>query len=173
MNRQGCGSPPTAFARHVWRSEPLSFSLCFSEQGATLIEVLVTLVLVAIGLSGMMTMQARGIQQNQSAYLRTQAITIANDVADRLRLNSQAGLDDYYSLALSQEASDFSIDGIYDSSKKLAYADLNGWLNWLSTTLPEGDAEITRTGQRITIVIHWNARRDRGGISSYLHEVDL
>ncbi|UTW05644.1 type IV pilus modification protein PilV (plasmid) [Amphritea atlantica] len=173
MNGQGCESPFTAFARHVWRPESANISLCSSEQGTTLIEVLVTLVLVTIGLAGMMAMQARGIQQNQSAYLRTQAITLANDMADRIRLNRQAGLTDDYALTLSQEATDFSAEAISDSSKKLAYSDLNGWLNWLSTILPEGDAEIKRAGQRIIIVIRWNARRDSGGLSSYQHEVDL
>ena len=173
MNGQGCGSPSTAFARHLWRSEAVNISLCPAEQGTTLIEVLVALMLVTIGLTGMMTMQVRGIQQNQSAYLQTQAITIANDMADRIRLNRQAGLTDGYALTLSQDAADFSADATSDSGKKLAYADLNGWLSWLSTILPEGDAEIKRAGHRIIIVVRWNAHRDWGGLSRYQHEVDL
>ncbi|SER12715.1 type IV pilus assembly protein PilV [Amphritea atlantica] len=169
MSRQGCGLAPGACSRTFLPTYIIPRRQC----GTSLIEVLVTLVLVAIGMVGMMTMQARGLQQNQSAYLRTQAIAIANDMADRIRLNKQAGLDDYYALTLSQDAQSFSTAGVTDSAKKLAYSDLHNWLSWVAVSLPEGDAEIKRSSQRITIVINWNGRRDQGGISRYQHEVDL
>ena len=68
VNRQGRGLNHSFFGRIFFRYEPRKSFFSSAERGVTLIEVLVTLVLVAIGLSGMMVMQARGVQQNQSAY---------------------------------------------------------------------------------------------------------
>ncbi|VAX07176.1 hypothetical protein MNBD_GAMMA26-1448 [hydrothermal vent metagenome] len=71
--------------------------------GFTLIEVLVTLVILGVGLLGMAGMQMTGLQSNQGAYLRSQANFIATDVADRLRANSSE-LDEYDGFTVDIEA---------------------------------------------------------------------
>lgn len=143
-----------------------------SQQGSSLIEVLVTLVLVAIGLSGMMMMQARGLEQNQSAYLRTQAIAMASDMADRMRLNKQAALKDLYQLAKSDTSAGFAKPPATPADKKLAYNDLNIWLNWVELSLPKGDAVITRNSQVMSITISWGGA-DGKAADSYVHEMEL
>ena len=154
-------------------------SFCFdspvnkhSQQGASLIEVLVTLVLVAIGLSGMMIMQVRGLEQNQSAYLQTQAIAMAADLADRIRLNKHAALADHYQLFANDTAANFANPLATPVEKKLAYNDLNTCLDWIETSLPQGDAVITRNQQVISITVSWGSS-DGKPDSSYVHEVDL
>ncbi len=141
-------------------------------QGSSLIEVLVTLVLVAIGLSGMMMMQARGLEQNQSAYLRTQAIAMASDMADRMRLNKQAALNDLYQLAEGDTSASFSQAPATPANKKLAYNDLNAWLSWVELSLPKGDAVITRNNQVVSITVSWGGADGRPA-ASYVHEMDL
>nr|WP_299197744.1 type IV pilus modification protein PilV [uncultured Amphritea sp.] len=141
-------------------------------QGSSLIEVLVTLVLVAIGLSGMMMMQARGLEQNQSAYLRTQAIAMASDMADRMRLNKQAALNDRYQLAKSDASTDFATPAATPADKKLAYNDLYVWLGWVELSLPKGDAVITRNNQLVSITVSWGGA-DGKPAASYVHEMDL
>ncbi|BBB27734.1 type IV pilus modification protein PilV [Amphritea japonica] len=142
------------------------------QQGASLIEVLVTLVLVAVGLSGMMIMQVRGLEQNQSAYLQTQAIAMAADLADRIRLNKQAALNDLYQLSATDTAADFVNPPITPVGKKLAYNDLNSCLDWIESSLPRGDAVITRNQQVISITVSWGGQ-DGKPASSYIHEVEL
>lgn len=143
-----------------------------SQQGVSLIEVLVTLVLVAIGLSGMMIMQVRGLEQNQSAYLQTQAIAMAGSLADRMRLNKQAALNDFYQLAKNDTAADFANPASTSIEKKLAYNDLNSWLGWIETSLPLGDAVIIRNNQVIHIILSWGGEGGKP-TGSYTHEIDL
>lgn len=56
--------------------------------GFTLIEILVALVVVSVGLLGVATLQVRGQQFNQVAYFRTQATFLAQDMMERMRINS-------------------------------------------------------------------------------------
>ncbi|WP_227539330.1 MULTISPECIES: type IV pilus modification protein PilV [Marinobacter] len=56
-------------------------------QGFTLIEILVTVFILAIGLLGLAGLLVDGMRNNQGAYLRTQASILAYDMADRIRAN--------------------------------------------------------------------------------------
>ncbi|MCM0610989.1 type IV pilus modification protein PilV [Marinobacter sediminum] len=58
------------------------------QNGFTLIEILVTLFILAIGLLGLAGLLFEGMRNNQGAYLRTQASILAYDMADRMRANS-------------------------------------------------------------------------------------
>jgi type IV pilus assembly protein PilV len=55
--------------------------------GFTLIEVMVSMVIMSVGLLGIFAMQSRALMDNQDAYLRTQAIALAYDMGDRIRAN--------------------------------------------------------------------------------------
>lgn len=57
--------------------------------GFTLIEILVTMFILAIGLLGLAGLVMEGMKNNQGAYLRTQASILAYDMADRIRANRQ------------------------------------------------------------------------------------
>ena len=57
--------------------------------GFSLIEVLVALLVLLIGLLGVVRMQLLSVQNNQGAYLRTQATYIAADMMDRMRANRE------------------------------------------------------------------------------------
>jgi type IV pilus assembly protein PilV len=55
--------------------------------GFTLIEILIAMVLLAIGLLGLAVLQATSLKNNHSAYNRSQATQLAYDMADRIRAN--------------------------------------------------------------------------------------
>ena len=57
------------------------------ERGFSLIEVLIALLVLAIGLLGLAALQAQGLRFNHDAYVRTQATHIAYDIVDRMRAN--------------------------------------------------------------------------------------
>lgn len=57
-------------------------------QGFTLIEVLVAILIVAVGILGVAGMQVVSMQQNRNALLRDQALQAGNDILDRMRANS-------------------------------------------------------------------------------------
>lgn len=56
-------------------------------RGFTLIEVMVALVVLAVGLLGMASLMARSQKSNESAYLRSQATLLAYDFVERMKAN--------------------------------------------------------------------------------------
>ncbi|NIR58097.1 MAG: type IV pilus modification protein PilV [Gammaproteobacteria bacterium] len=56
-----------------------------AQRGFSLIEVLVAVLVLAVGLLGLAGLQMAGLKQNYEAYLRTQAVNAAYDIADRMR----------------------------------------------------------------------------------------
>lgn len=57
------------------------------QRGVTLIEILITLLVLAVGLLGLAALQGLSLQTGQVAYQRTQAVNIAYEVADFARAN--------------------------------------------------------------------------------------
>lgn len=57
------------------------------QRGASMIEVLVTIVIIAFGLLGMAGLQSRLQVSEMEAYQRAQALVLLNDMANRLATN--------------------------------------------------------------------------------------
>lgn len=58
-----------------------------SHSGFTLVEIMVTMVVMTIGFLGLAGLQATALRSNSGATLRTQAVIYANDMAERIRAN--------------------------------------------------------------------------------------
>lgn len=123
------------------------------ETGATLIEVLVAMVVLAIGLLGLAGLQATSIQSNHSAYYRSQATLLASDLADRMRANRTEALTDAYLIDFPTPSTSNSVTGT--SAEK----DIAEWLNQLARTLPEGTGKVEKNSTLVTISIRWNDTR--------------
>ena len=57
-----------------------------NERGASLIEMMVSLLVLAIGLLGVLGMQVQSLKANQNAYLYSQAAFLANDIYESMNL---------------------------------------------------------------------------------------
>lgn len=57
------------------------------QSGFSLLEVMIAVMILAIGLLGMAAMQALALSSNQEAQFRVQALAIAEDLASRMRAN--------------------------------------------------------------------------------------
>ncbi len=132
------------------------------QRGFTLIEVLVTLVILAIGLLGLASLQSAGMQYNYSAYTRTQATTLAYDIMDRMRANSEAALTGKYAAAIgTMPTTPSSCDGksANCNGDAMAAHDVYVWKQSLLTLLPQGDGGITRDtsgpSTRFTVTVQW------------------
>jgi len=55
--------------------------------GFTLVEVLVALVVLSIGMLGIAALYLEGLRASRDALVRTQAVALAADMADRIRAN--------------------------------------------------------------------------------------
>ena len=115
-----------------------------SESGFSLIEVLVALLVLAIGLLGVLVMQARGLQLNQAGYTQSQAMFMAEDMVERIRANQTA--IDSYAIDFDDEGDDGA--GMCDSvgspcsDAEMAAADLLQWKTQLQSVLPQGDGRV-------------------------------
>lgn len=147
-------SPATPFMRihaHTGVVVPI-----YRQTGVTLIEVLVTLLLVSIGLIGSFAMQARAVQDNQSAYYRSQAVNMATDMADRIRLNSSAATT-YDDVVPTSTIQNFTANGQDSAAVALAKRDIRTWLEWVQASLPSGRAQISN---RFKICVFWDENKD-------------
>ena len=70
------------------------------QSGLTLIEILVTLVIMAVGLLGLAGLQSAAIKGSADISQRSQALWLANSLADRMRANTE-GIGSYASLSTS------------------------------------------------------------------------
>jgi len=63
-------------------------------QGLTLIEVLITVLVVAIGMLGMAALQVKTLTSTQESYARSQAVSWLSDASSRIMANREFFADD-------------------------------------------------------------------------------
>lgn len=126
--------------------------------GMTLVEVLVTLVIISVGLLGVAALQLTTVRNNQDAYVRSQAAMLASDMLDRMRANrtdtagnSKAGL---YEVEIGDAAPN-TPEG----------AEVANWRTVLAAQLPSGEGGIAYDAATdlVTIRIQWGERAENEG----------
>ncbi len=127
------------------------------QKGFTLVEVLVALVVMSVGMLGIAALYLEGMRAGRTALYRTTAITLAADMADRIRANRNAGLA--YA-GTGPGADSGCVNGPVDCTAAELAAD--DWLDWstrLTTQLPEGaSGEVAIDGAipaTYTITVAW------------------
>ncbi len=126
------------------KRQPVRLTRRSTSGGFTLIEVLVAVLVLAIGLLGIAGLQAAGLQMNNSAYLRSQAAVLTQDLADRARANAEGYQTGAYDIGnptgVSETASCFTTDGC--SPTQLAQSDVARWRDTVQELLPGGEGTI-------------------------------
>jgi type IV pilus assembly protein PilV len=148
------------------------------DSGFTLIEVLVSLLILAIGLLGVAALQFRGLQYNHDAYMRSQINVLAYDIADRIRLNADnaASYIDNYTTQLPPDPTDLTAtnNGCDDTAAASAANDLACWYDSLDRSLPPGstaaiaDAGVTDT---LTVTLQWSDREGNPHTVAYTFRI--
>jgi len=110
--------------------------------GFTLIEVLVSIIVLSIGLLGAAGLQVKSQQYSRSAYLNTQATVLAHDMLERMRANPQGLLLEkaYDNPDSTEHASCFTVSGC--SVAKMAQNDMYEWATEVAEKLPSGKVEV-------------------------------
>jgi len=132
------------------RRSPLSVLRHRRSRGFSLVEALVALLVLSIGLLGIAGLQLTGMRNNQAAYLRSQAVVLADDILERMRANR--GTLGAYAVALGDDPP--------DTPTTMAQTDLQAWLLTLGAVLPDGDGSIAVDGatDRVTVTTQWRER---------------
>lgn len=112
-------------------------------QGFTLIEVLVSLVVLGIGMLGIAKLMLFSSRANDSAYLRSQATALAYEILDNMRANRAEAIAGSYTTAAGTAATNpgFSCVAAACAPTNLALFDVYQWklrLNATSGLLPPG-----------------------------------
>ena len=92
--------------------------------GFSLIEVLVTIVILMIGLLGLAGLQARALTVQMESYQRAQALVLLKDMADRIDTNRK-------NAALYVTAAPLGTGGTCPAGASIVNADLCAWHNTL------------------------------------------
>lgn len=129
------------------------------QRGFTLIEVMVAIIILAVGLLGMAGLQTITLQNGQSAYMRSQATILAYDIMDRMRINRDQAIIGSYDLALAATPA---------SGSAIHQQDLVAWIADIGATLPAADGSIdcTTVSRLCTIVVQWDDTRATEGVAT-------
>ena len=121
--------------------------------GFTIVEVLVSLVILSIGLLGIAKLVLYSAHSNDSAYLRSQATQLAYEILDNMRANPTAAAAGNYNTALATAADEPRIqlpERDLPGAANLALYDVYVWKSRLAAgatggALPSGQGSVTVT----------------------------
>jgi type IV pilus assembly protein PilV len=145
-------------------------SLHTKQQGFTLIEVLVTMVIMAVGLLGLAGLQVTSLRNTESAYQRSQASLLANDILDRMRANSTGvGSGDYNDIDTTAPLSATDCGANVCTPTQMATYDDSDWHAQIASLLPSGTGSVTGNGANsvFTITITWDDNRSGNADTSF------
>lgn len=145
-----------------------------SQGGFSMLEVLISLLLIALAMLGQAGLQANALKMSKGASFRLQAIQLANEITERMEANKTGTIAGNYDVATAATtASTASTDCATAAcnSSALASYDLAQWTSRIVSTLPSGSWQLTRpvTGNPTTyqVVLSWQDRRADGTATTY------
>jgi type IV pilus assembly protein PilV len=127
------------------------------QKGFSLVEVLITLVIMSVGMLGIAGLYVQSMQAGRTSMFRHHAVTLASDVADRIRANPRAAV-----AYIDPVGADNSciLGGIDCTPAQMAANDILVWKAQAAETLPSGDVTIvfdnTVVPPTYEITISWN-----------------
>lgn len=135
------------------------------ETGFTIVEVLVSLVVLSIGLLGIAKLVLYSAHANDSAYLRSQATQLAYEILDSMRANSTGAKAGNYNTALAAgpvvPAVNCLTSACTNPSDQAAY-DIYQWKERLAAptgALPSGQGSVAVSAglpATATITVQWD-----------------
>ncbi len=108
--------------------------------GFTLIEVLIAMVILSVGMLGIAGLYVTSMQAGRTSILRHNAVTLAGDVADRIRANPRAAAS--YALADTGSPSACVAAATNCSRDEMAANDIYLWNQQARDTMPNGNVAV-------------------------------
>ena len=123
------------------------------QQGVSLIEAMIALLVISIGLLGIAALQITAMSQNTSALNHSQAVWIAYNMSDRIRANisvpaSYAGIDT--NNVYNQDCMTAACN-----NAQMAVADAADWGN-LIAALPGGRGIVANDPDGLIVTVMWD-----------------
>ena len=133
------------------------------QRGDTMIEVLVTIIIIAVGVLGAAALQVTTLKNLSSSHSASVAAIVAQDFAERMRANPDAALAGNYN---HDTAPTTTTDCVANPCATAALADYDKETWWAQVTavLPSGSGEVARITAGVDIfelTVRWD--EDRSG----------
>nr|MBP6766119.1 type IV pilus modification protein PilV [Rubrivivax sp.] len=126
------------------------------QRGVSLVEVLVSVVVMALGLLGAVALQATALRNNQGSYERTQSSILTQGIFDAMRANMSA-----------VAAGGYDTSGwvcTAPSTSSLATRDIARWVGSLHSQIhPGACGNISCTANVCTVSVRWDDSRATQG----------
>jgi type IV pilus assembly protein PilV len=129
------------------------------QSGLSLIEVLITVVLVSIGLLGLAGLQLTSVQNSNSSSERFIATTLAQDILERMRANRNRAIGPgrVYNLAMGADPGVGGVEG----------DDLEAWTDAIGAALPSGQGAVAVDDDGVaTVTLQWTDASDKNADDS-------
>lgn len=124
-------------------------------RGASLVEVLVSVLVLAIGLLGTAAMQATALRNSQSSLERSQGVIHAYTIFDAMRANPTAARTGLYNTAMC----------VVPAGGSLANNDIVAWIGVMRQNLgPTACGQIACVGAMCTVTVRWDDTRGNAGV---------
>ncbi|MEM9101478.1 MAG: type IV pilus modification protein PilV [Pseudomonadota bacterium] len=141
----------------IWTQKKTRF--CY--HGFTLLEVLITLIILSVGLLGLASIQSLGLSHSNNSHFRNIATIQANAMADSIRANRAGYEDGHYNDI--QSSNNYTNPNCISTTtgctaQQLANYDAFIWLQNLSFELPQGEGSVLRNGNEYTITVSWSEK---------------
>jgi type IV pilus assembly protein PilV len=148
------------------------------QRGFSIIEVLVALIVLSIGMLGIASLYVDSLRAGRTALLRTQAVFLATDMADRIRANPTAG--PAYNLGGANNGclpTAAGVDSVNCTPAEMAAQDIFLWETQIGELLPAGAAgTVLHNGATLpdtyTITVTW-PEAGQPGDATYVLSVQI
>jgi type IV pilus assembly protein PilV len=116
-------------------------------RGFSLIEVLVSVVVLSIALLGTAGLTAASLKSTNTSYYRSQATVLADDILDRMRANVTVARGGTYNIT--------GTPPVFTAASGTAYFDVVEWEDTVGQTLPGGIGHVDVTANVATVILTW------------------
>ena len=151
-------------------------SLSVKQNGFTLLEVLIALIVLSIGLLGHSKIQALGVRAGTN--LRTEATFLANDMIERMRANRPSVASDYYAginyaaidctSAPAKICSEGTAGTASDcTSTEMADEDAFNWFCDVTASLPNGNVAVSSAAGVYSVLVGWDGLDEDGNVQAH------
>lgn len=138
------------------------------QSGASLIEALVALLILALGVMGLAGLQTQTLVDGRASNHRAVAVQMAEDLLERMQANSQIRMSNPtpnpYVVAFGTTPTNPDCFANTCNGTQLAEFDLWQWKTSLRNLLPGGDAQVFRSNtdpSQFGVLIAWNENLSR------------
>lgn len=160
-------APPLPRTPHPLKM-PVDKPLSSRPRGATLVEVLVALLILSVGLLGVAALYVDNLRNGRTGVLRTQAASLAADMAERVRANRTGGAA--FARVTGQRCTELPSTA---SADDVAANEVACWQEEVAKSLPNGTGIVARDAATVpptyTVTVSWS--ETGAGTASYVVRV--